>query len=606
MFLQTFGRLALLAVGILSLLVIVHAQEIKPVDPTIRKPLEEAESTYDREEDARRAKPALVDPKAAVEVASSDALHDALGGSLPLNDLSLSLEAASFKVNDDSASVALAIEIDGRNLPLAPGGKDALGKLELSFFSIDQNGNAGTGTKTEIDLTRLQPETYERIRAHGLRFNPRITLAPGRYQLRVGARESRGGAIGSVFRELVVPDLRNEPLVLSGMLLTSASAQRTPTAEPDALVRTLLPGAATSRRTFPAGDTLTLYVELYANDSLAKSDDIDVTVRLISESGKDIFVRNDSIPQLRSTRQHVARSIPLRDVPPGPYTLQVEARLSARNPALVARETSITVTPRATVASVPKEDPAFIVDRAARYVKAFVSGFSNVVAEEVYLQQRIGPRIERDRRREMTSDFLFVRATASEDWLVFRDVRLVDGREVRKEKNGLLNALTSPVTDAHRLESALAAENVRHSLPRWPIFNNPLIAIGILQDQYRDRFDFSWDRSSAAEGTVVLRFRERAAPTILRVGGTNMFSTGRLWIDPGTGSISQTELEVGRNATVTTFYAYDEQLKMSVPVEMRERYDLDAYAYATGLAKYSNFRTFQVQTDEALTEKDIP
>jgi hypothetical protein len=57
MFLQTIRRLALLAGGILSLLVIVKGQDIKPVDPTVRKPLEEAESTYDREENTRRAKP---------------------------------------------------------------------------------------------------------------------------------------------------------------------------------------------------------------------------------------------------------------------------------------------------------------------------------------------------------------------------------------------------------------------------------------------------------------------------------------------------------------------------------------------------------------------
>ena len=114
--------------------------------------------------------------------------------------------------------MALAIEIDGKTLPLAQtvGNGTIVNKLELSFFSIDENGASGTGTRTEVDLATLKPDTYERVKKHGIRFNPRIVLAPGRYQLRVGARESAGGAVGSVFRDLIVPDFRNQPFALAG------------------------------------------------------------------------------------------------------------------------------------------------------------------------------------------------------------------------------------------------------------------------------------------------------------------------------------------------------------------------------------------------------
>ena len=35
------------------------------------------------------------------------------------------------------------------------------------------------------------------VKAHGVRFNPPLAQPPGRYQLRIGARESAGGAAGS-------------------------------------------------------------------------------------------------------------------------------------------------------------------------------------------------------------------------------------------------------------------------------------------------------------------------------------------------------------------------------------------------------------------------
>ena len=60
------------------------------------------------------------------------------------------------------------------------------------------------GTRSVLDLT-LRPETRERVKTFGVRVNPRISLPPGRYHLRIGARdevayvyafENRGEEIG--------------------------------------------------------------------------------------------------------------------------------------------------------------------------------------------------------------------------------------------------------------------------------------------------------------------------------------------------------------------------------------------------------------------------
>jgi hypothetical protein len=92
---------------------------------------------------------------------------------------------------------------------------------------------------TELDLT-LRPETRERVTAHGVRANPRISLPPGRYQVRIGARESVSGQTGSVFYDLEVPDFRKERLMIGGLLMTTPSVQQTPSIRPDTLVSKLL------------------------------------------------------------------------------------------------------------------------------------------------------------------------------------------------------------------------------------------------------------------------------------------------------------------------------------------------------------------------------
>jgi VWFA-related protein len=276
-------------------------------------------------------------------------LRRALDTPLPQSGgLDLSVHAAPFKNTNTEATVALAIEVHGERLASLPKSSDATSHtLELSFFAVNASGQPGTGTRTEFSLNRLTTEMRERIARHGVRFNPRMSLAPGRYQLRIGARESIGGTIGSVVYDLVVPDFAKETLAMSGLLVTTASTQQTPTAERDAVVAKLLPGAVTSRREFPSGDKLALYAELYGNNPSQDRRDIDVALLLISEAGEELFNSNNTIVSegRQAGRWDIAGDIPLEDVDPGRYVLRVEARVRGSNVNPIIRQTLLTVIP---------------------------------------------------------------------------------------------------------------------------------------------------------------------------------------------------------------------------------------------------------------------
>ena len=140
-----------------------------------------------------------------------------------------------------------------------------------------------------------------------------------------------------------MPDFHKEAFALSGLLLTSVSAQQTPTAEPDPAASKELPGAATSRRTFPVGDTLAIYAEVYDNAPAAERAAIDVAVRLISEAGVDVFSAKDSIAAGQSGPSNIAAQFALEDLEPGLYLLRVEAQRSGSSIPPIARETLITV-----------------------------------------------------------------------------------------------------------------------------------------------------------------------------------------------------------------------------------------------------------------------
>jgi VWFA-related protein len=289
-----------------------------------------------RDEARRRAREARR-PDADTTTAE---LRSVLESALQQRGLGISVHAAPFRSRDNQASVALAIEIDGGRLPLSPPGK-----LELSFYSVNDQGRAGTGVRKDIDLA-LRPDTVARVKTHGLRLNPRLALAPGRYQLRVGARESSGGQNGSVFYDLTVPDFRKEELAMSGLLLTSVTAQQTPTADPDPLVSKQLPGAVTSRRSFPVGDTLAIYGEIYDNHPSGQPRQIDVAVRLIASRGNDVFTASDSMSTNAgrpAEPSNIFAQFTLEDLDPGTYLLRVEAKVTGGSAAPVGRETLITV-----------------------------------------------------------------------------------------------------------------------------------------------------------------------------------------------------------------------------------------------------------------------
>ena len=304
-----------------------------------------------RDEAARRAREA----KRPDANKTSEELRDVLIRPLQQSGLPFTVQAAVFKNTQKEASVALAIELDGDRMEFAPPNEKGLftNKIELSFYGLSAQGKALAGTRSMLDLI-VRPETRDRVKAFGVRINPRISLPPGRYQLRIGARATVSGQVGSVFYDLEVPDFRKEKLMMGGILVASARSQRTPSIQPDPVVAKLLPGAATSRREFSQGDMLGLYTEIYDNLSTQQSRRIDIAVRLLSESGSEVFVSRDEIsngpgvvaPGAKPWEIYgYSRQVSLKDVPPGRYLLQIEAQVRGNidDAKPVSKETLITV-----------------------------------------------------------------------------------------------------------------------------------------------------------------------------------------------------------------------------------------------------------------------
>lgn len=251
------------------------------------------------------------------------------------------------------------------------------------------------------------------------------------------------------------------------------------------------------------------------------------------------------------------------------------------------------------------QNPALqeLLDRATHQVKDFVDRFSNVVAEEVYVQEMNRPR----KRRTLRSDLALVRYPGAAQWMLFRDVYEVDGKPVRGEAEAqrILRLFLEPPRDAVRRASDIARVGAAYNLLDIGTINHPLLAIAMLQPDYRPHFRFNLAGLEKELGPRVrtVRFQESQRPTIMKANANSDLPVqGLLWIDEVTGRVVKTEIEFGLLRTppeVVTLFTFDGELDLNVPAEMRDWYP-DGAGELRGVATYGKFRRFQVRTEETV------
>ncbi len=272
----------------------------------------------------------------------SPELRDTLESPLPVSGLGMKVFAAPFKGTAPNASVLLGVELRGRDISTA-----ANSGLELAFFAVDAKGKL-KGSSRETLALNLRPETKTRVEQGSIRMLSRLNIPAGRYQLRVGARDVTGGALGSVLYDLDVPDFDKPPIVMSGLVLTSAASSLMPTAKPDADLRQVLPGPPVAARAFAQDDQVAFFTDIYDNDT-SNVHVVDVTATLTADEGRVVFKNAEE----RSTADLAGKkggfgygsAISLKDYPPGLYVLKVEARSRLGNNATASREVQVTITP---------------------------------------------------------------------------------------------------------------------------------------------------------------------------------------------------------------------------------------------------------------------
>jgi len=296
---------------------------------------------------------------------------------------------------------------------------------------------------------------------------------------------------------------------------------------------------------------------------------------------------------------------PLEEVPPALTAAEPRRTVPIQVPAEVAPAPVLPPTPPAPV---DRRDAAALLARAAAYIESYEQAFSAVVSEESYSQEiRVPPRALTNKistapgwlSRTMSADVLQASIGARE-WVAFRDVYQVDGAAVRDRDARLQKLFLDAPPGALDQAKRILAESARHNLGKLQRdINVPTMALAYLRASNQSRSDFSVDGNQTIDGVsaVVLEFKERATPTIVRSADGDVPATGRVWIEPESGRVLKTEIAMASRrsgAKITVMYGAVPELTMWVPVVMTEEYNGAEIIF--GKATYSKFRQFAVST----------
>jgi hypothetical protein len=249
--------------------------------------------------------------------------------------------------------------------------------------------------------------------------------------------------------------------------------------------------------------------------------------------------------------------------------------------------------------------------RLADYVDAYERQYSGLVAEEEFRQSTRGNNVR------MRSDYLLVKPEMAAEWISFRDIYEVDGVAVRDRDDRLKRLFLQSGIDISVQLQAIRDESARYNLGIVERnINVPLFLLRFLQPENRPRFRFRLTGSRSVAGVEAWRieFDERVVPTIITdLRGGDVRAKGWFLVDQVTGAIVESVLKIEENGStgeIKVQFRHDPVLGMWVPAEMTETYQAltqrslsgapRAETIVEGTAKYTNYRRFQVKTEEKI------
>lgn len=164
-------------------------------------------------------------PKEFIKFTSTDKerqLEDALMLPDPVTELTIAMEINYFQLNSAEYFIPIAVKIPGRELALAKRGGSEHTLIDFVGEIKDSYGTTITNLRDNINI-KLSDATVGELAKRPIEYDAGFTLLPGKYTIKVLARDNETGRIGTYQASFVVPNLNRETkrVAISSIVLSS-------------------------------------------------------------------------------------------------------------------------------------------------------------------------------------------------------------------------------------------------------------------------------------------------------------------------------------------------------------------------------------------------
>ncbi|HKE25897.1 MAG TPA: M56 family metallopeptidase [Bryobacteraceae bacterium] len=265
-------------------------------------------------------------------------LEDAFLRSDPITDMTIAMEINYFQLNRAEYFVPLTVKIPGSELVLARNGGaeqtsfDFVGQVKDEFGTVVQN------TREKVSFN-LNGAAATQLASTPVEYNTGVTLLPGRYSIKLLARDNETGRIGTYETAFTVPNLNKEEqgIPISSVVLGDERVEMTDAINAGNKMQAANPLVADGRKLIPSvtrvfskSREMYVYLQAYQREAgntqplVAFATFYQGQVKALETAPIEVTQGMDS----RSKAVPLSLSISLADLKPGEYTCQVTVRSS--------------------------------------------------------------------------------------------------------------------------------------------------------------------------------------------------------------------------------------------------------------------------------------
>jgi hypothetical protein len=256
-------------------------------------------------------------------------LQEQFQSDVPNSDFPVYISTGYFRLNDKQFYVPVSVVVPGSQIPFTRAGEQDRAALDVMAVMRDEHKRPFGQLR---DTVRVQPGVSEDVQHKNVQYDTGFQLPPGKYDLKVLVRENQTGRVGSFETGVEIPDLKDEPVKVSSVVVSNqkkAVRRRPQQRSLNPLISNgneLVPNVT---HVFSSSQNLFFYYEIYdpGRDNNDKN-----AIRLLSSV---VFYRNNvkayetplvradevNVPDRKATAFEL--QVPLAPLKPGFYTCQI-------------------------------------------------------------------------------------------------------------------------------------------------------------------------------------------------------------------------------------------------------------------------------------------